>query len=197
MRQSDRSVPKAKLRHPKLSNALLEELSNSLYPLTLEGQEKEVNNSKKRQEGKCRISGAHAPLFECRTEIWVLQSGCMPTYIFSAVEDIENIPCLGRQVVIEWHGVLSQLQKSCHVAFGHFFHIIATTCSHVLGGFLATHQLQQLFVAPRRVAAASLLLGMQLTPPASADEIDDEVAEYIKMMRSESVHSFGLEFPRV
>lgn len=66
------SVPKAKLRHPKLSNALLEELSNSLYPLTLEGQEKEVNNSKRRQEGKCRIRGAHAPLFECRTEIWVL-----------------------------------------------------------------------------------------------------------------------------
>lgn len=61
----------------------------------------------------------------------------------------------------------------------------------MLGGFLATHQLQQLFVAPRRVAAASLLLGMQWTPPASADEIDDEVAEYIKMMRSESVHSFS------
>eukprot|EP00438_Fugacium_kawagutii_P022861 Skav226457 [mRNA] locus=scaffold1781:50873:59437:+ [translate_table: standard] len=53
-----------------------------------------------------------------------------------------------------------------------------------LVGFLATHQLQQLFVAPRRVAAASLLLGMQWTPPAAADEIDDEVAEYIKMMRT-------------
>lgn len=50
----------------------------------------------------------------------------------------------------------------------------------LLLGLFAT---EQLFVVPRR-AALSLLGTLQVTMPAMADEIDDEVAEYIKQMRS-------------
>ena len=42
-------------------------------------------------------------------------------------------------------------------------------------------------MVPRR-AALSLLGTLQVTMPAMADEIDDEVAEYIKQMRSAVGH---------
>jgi hypothetical protein len=65
--------------------------------------------------------------------------------------------------------------------------ICDSSISKSLAFFPGLFATEQLFVVPRR-AALSLLGTLQVTMPAMADEIDDEVAEYIKQMRSAVGH---------